>query len=365
MIVDQTTPNTLNPAVPAYVFGTYFGICPYRYDPSETNTFFGNEAIDGGINLKDRAEFYVPWVQNRGNVNQMFLGHLPALPHRQRRGAVQRGDVTWDADQRRPHQRLHRRRPQRRARLPHLARSAWPTAATASTSAPTTRVVSVSPTRSTSDNPTWTRVGASVLPNRPVDQIAVDRSNWRIAYIAFGGFGAATPGNSGHVFATTDGGKTWTRRHRQPARRPGQQRRHRPDRHQHALRRAPTSAPSYRPTAARSYKRLGDGMPKVAVLAARLRRHQRRAARRHARARRLHPARTAAPRPALVVSKTDSGKPVGPGSTIDYTITVRNIGNAAATVVSITDPMPDQHDASSPPTTAAYASAARTCSGPA
>ena len=33
--------------------------------------------------------------------------------------------------------------------------------------------------------------------------------------------------------------------------------------------------------------------------------------------------------PALVVSKVDSGVPVGPGSTIDYTITVKNIGNAA------------------------------------
>ena len=31
VIVDQTTPNTLNPAVPAFVFGTYFGISPYRY----------------------------------------------------------------------------------------------------------------------------------------------------------------------------------------------------------------------------------------------------------------------------------------------------------------------------------------------
>ena len=38
-----------------------------------------------------------------------------------------------------------------------------------------------------------------------------------------------------------------------------------------------------------------------------------------------------AARSALVVSKADSGKPVGPGSTIDYTITVRNIGNATAT----------------------------------
>ena len=49
---------------------------------------------------------------------------------------------------------------------------------------------------------------------------------------------------------------------------------------------------------------------------------------------------TVLPRRLLVVSKSDSGKPVGPGSTIDYTITVRNIGNAPAKDVSITDPVP-------------------------
>ena len=73
-IVDQSTPNADNPTVPAYVFGTYYGISPYRYNPTETNTFFGNEPIDGGIDLSDRSEFYVPWTQNRGNINQMFLG---------------------------------------------------------------------------------------------------------------------------------------------------------------------------------------------------------------------------------------------------------------------------------------------------
>ena len=35
--------------------------------------------------------------------------------------------------------------------------------------------------------------------------------------------------------------------------------------------------------------------------------------------------------PALVVSKVDSGVPVGPGRNIDYTVTVKNLGNAAAT----------------------------------
>jgi len=47
-----------------------------------------------------------------------------------------------------------------------------------------------------------------------------------------------------------------------------------------------------------------------------------------------------APVPALVISKADAGVPVGPGTNLDYTITVRNIGNAAATGVNITDPVP-------------------------
>ena len=98
VIVDQTTPNP-NPTVPAYVFGTYFGISPYRFDPDNVGTFFGNEAIDGGINLKDRAEFYVPWVMNRGNTNQLFLGTY-RLYRTDNAEAPSGGDVHWDADQR-------------------------------------------------------------------------------------------------------------------------------------------------------------------------------------------------------------------------------------------------------------------------
>ena len=45
--------------------------------------------------------------------------------------------------------------------------------------------------------------------------------------------------------------------------------------------------------------------------------------------------------PSLVLSKVDAGVPVGPGSNIDYTLTLRNIGNADATGVTITDPVPD------------------------
>jgi uncharacterized repeat protein (TIGR01451 family) len=44
--------------------------------------------------------------------------------------------------------------------------------------------------------------------------------------------------------------------------------------------------------------------------------------------------------PALVLSKVDAGTPVGPSSNVTYTLTLKNIGNAAATGVSITDPVP-------------------------
>src|SRR5206468_1627496 len=44
--------------------------------------------------------------------------------------------------------------------------------------------------------------------------------------------------------------------------------------------------------------------------------------------------------PALVLSKVDSGRLVRGGSNIDYTLTLRNIGNAPATGVTITDPIP-------------------------
>ena len=44
--------------------------------------------------------------------------------------------------------------------------------------------------------------------------------------------------------------------------------------------------------------------------------------------------------PALVVSKVDAGTPVGPSSNVTYTLTVKNIGNAAATGVTVTDPVP-------------------------
>src|SRR3954453_22857920 len=174
VIVDQTTPNPFSSGFPAYVFGTYYGISPYRFNPSTVSTFFGNEAIDGGINLKDRAEFYVPWVQNRANTNQMFLGTY-RLYRTDNAETPAGGDVTWapisgDLTS------------GCTGTAPNGARGCLISAVGVADGGEGVWVgtddarVSVSPNAATSDSPTWTRVGASVFPDRPVNQIAVDRS---------------------------------------------------------------------------------------------------------------------------------------------------------------------------------------------
>ena len=336
VIVDQTTPNTLNPTVPAYVFGTFFGISPYRYDPSETNTFFGNEAIDGGIDLTDRAEFYIPWIQNRANTNQMFLGTY-RLYRTNNAEAPSAGDVHWDVVS--PD--LTTGCP---GAAPNGARGCLISAIGSADGGDGVYVgtddgvVSVSPDAVTAASPAWHKVGTHSLPGRPVSQFAVDRSNWRVAYIAYAGFGAATPGNTGHVFKTTDGGAHWSNVSGQL-----------PDVPVNSLVLDPSSDKTlYAGTDVGSFvstngggtwQRLGNGMPKVSVWQLDYdASHALLAAGTHGRG--AYTLNTGASTPALVVSKSDAGKPVGPGSTINYTITVRNVGNAPATGVSIREPVP-------------------------
>jgi uncharacterized repeat protein (TIGR01451 family) len=67
--------------------------------------------------------------------------------------------------------------------------------------------------------------------------------------------------------------------------------------------------------------------------------------------------------PALVLSKVDSGVPVGPASNVTYTITLKNIGNLAATNVSITDPIPDYTSFVSADTGGTFSKKAVTWSG--
>ena len=200
--------------------------------------------------------------------------------------------------------------------------------------------VYVSPDAQTSDNPTWTKVGNS-LPGRPVGSIAVDRSNYRIAYVAFEGFNAGTSGQPGHVFKTTDGGNKWQNISGNL-----------PDSPVNSL----VLDPSYPNTlyagtdvgafvtydGGQTWSQLGTGFPTVSIWQLDFDPSQAGVrtlgAGTHGRsAWTLDDARSV---PAFDLSKVDAGTPVGPSSTMTYTLTLKNIGNGAATGVTITDPVP-------------------------
>ena len=203
----------VDPDNPGYVFGTYFGISPYRFTPDTVGFFNGNELIDGGINTRDRAEFYVPWVMNKANPDQLFLGTY-RLYRTDNAEAESGGDVHWDpisGD-------LTTGCP---GTAPNGARGCFISAigeadggdAVYTGSDDGKLFVNEHAVSSTFDpahpNAGWTDITTSNLPNRPVSQFAVDRSNWRIAYVSFTGFRANTPSTPGSVFKTTNGGQTW------------------------------------------------------------------------------------------------------------------------------------------------------------
>jgi uncharacterized repeat protein (TIGR01451 family) len=327
VLVDPTDAN--------FVYGNYFGISPYRNTDGGL-AFFSNSFIEGGINLADRSDFYVPEVMNQGNPNQLFLGTYRVY-RTDNAKAPSASDVHWTAIS-----------PDLTSGCtggaPNGARGCLVSAIGVSSGGPGVYAgtlegwVQFSPDAGTNNAPTWTRVGQGIFPNRPVSDIAVDRSNDRIAYAGFNGFNAGTPSHPGHVFKTTDGGKHWTNISSNL-----------PDAPVNSLQldasypgtiyAGTDVGPFVTYNGGKSWQALGSGFPTVEIWQLNLDPKNRNlAAGTHGRgAWTMHDASTL---PALVVTKNDSGIPVGAGSHIAYTITVRNIGNAAATGVTVTDPIP-------------------------
>jgi uncharacterized repeat protein (TIGR01451 family) len=322
-----------------FVYGTYFGISPYRMADGGA-FFFNNHSITNGINLNDRAEFYIPMTMNKDNPSQLFLGTY-RLYRTDNARTPKPGDVRWTNIS-----------PDLTAGCPGIApngaRGCFISAIGVGggdavyTGANDGRVF-LSTNAQTSSSPTWTRLDQGDLPARPVTQFAVDRSNYRIAYASYAGFNPTTPQRPGHVFKTTDGGKKW---HNISGNLPD----------------VPVNSvildPSYPNTlyagtdvgvfvtynGGASWSSLGTGFPNVSTWQLDL---NPAAAQRvlvagtHGRgAFRLNDVSAAVP--ALAVSKVDAAVPVGPSSKIDYTLTLKNLGNADATGVTVTDPVP-QH----------------------
>jgi uncharacterized repeat protein (TIGR01451 family) len=327
VLVDPTNAN--------FVYGTYFGISNslYRFT-NGGGVFFSNAFIQHGINLSDRSEFYVPFVLNQNNPNQLFVGS-----YRMYRTDAARTTAQWNVIS-----------PDLTSGCTGTAPNGARTCAisaigvgggTAAYAGTLDGLVWVSPDAQIADTPTWVQVDTKTnhLPNRPVGALAVDRSNYRIAYLGYNGYDEATPHTPGHVFATSDGGTKWSNISGD-------------------LPNAPVNSliidPSYPNTlyagtdvgafvtynGGAHWSLLGTGMPTVAVWQLDMDPlHRLIAAGTHGRgAYRL--ADTLPPAPALVLSKVAADVPVGPASNLSYTITVKDIGNWAASGVTITDPLP-------------------------
>ncbi len=319
----------------SYVYGNYYGISPYRNTDGGAQ-FFSNAYITGGLNLSDRSEFYVPEVMNQLNPDQLFLGTY-RLYRTDNAKAANASDVHWNTISGDLTSGCT-------GTAPNGARGCDISAIGVSGGGDGVYVgtlegwVQFSPDAVSSADPTWKRVGTKIFPNRPVADIAVDRSNDRIAYVAFNGFNLATPSRPGHVFKTTDGGTKWADISSNL-----------PDAPVNSLQ-LDASYPStiYAGTdvgpfvtynGGASWQALGSGFPSVQIWQLNLDPANRNlAAGTHGRgAWTMH---DDADVPAFAVSKSDSGKPVGPGSLVDYTITLYNVGNADATGVTISDPIP-------------------------
>jgi uncharacterized repeat protein (TIGR01451 family) len=337
VIVDWTPDSCTGLPPSCFVYGSFFGISPYRFADGGGSAQF----IRTGISATDRSDFYPPWVLNRLNPNQLFFG-TQRLYRTDSARAPAAGDVVW--------------KPVSddlttgcTGIAPNGARNCSISAigvggGDAAYVGTLDGLAWVSPDAQTSDAPTWTQLDphGQTLPDRPVASIAVDPSNWQIAYIAYDGFSAATPTHPGHVFRTTDGGNSWTDVSGDL-----------PDTNVNSI----VLDPSYSDTL---YLGADDGpwvsynggtnwvpldfkstFPNVGVWQIDLDPYHRViAAGTHGRGA-FKIADNSTPVPSLVLTKVDAGIPVGPSSNLDYTITLKNIGNADATGVTIKDPLPD------------------------
>jgi uncharacterized repeat protein (TIGR01451 family) len=331
-LVDPTPEScVLGPA--CYVYGTFFGVTPYRY--TDGGNFFTNQYIRKGINLGDRSDFYIPFVLSKNNPNQLYLGTY-RLYRTDNAKTASAADVQWKAISGDLTTGCAGTAPNgaRNCTISAIGVGGGQGVYTGSLDG----LVYVSPDAQVNDSPTWTRVGRGELPNRPVSQIAVDRSNYRIAYLAYNGFNAATPSRPGHVFRTKDGGNNWA-----------DITANLPDSPVNSLILDPSFpntlyagtdvGPFMTRNGGATWTALGTGFPLVAIWQLDLDpAHRVLAAGTHGRG--AFDLLDAVSAPALVLSKVDAGKPVGATSNVDYAITLKNVGNATATGVTLTDPVP-------------------------
>ncbi len=312
---------------------------PYRYDDGAglySGGFTSNEPILNGLH-NDRVEFYLPWIMDPGNPNRLYLGTYRVY-RTDNAKATKSSDVHWDliSGDLTSGCTGSASNGGRGCTISALAAPAESPALYAGTEEGWLWVS----TNATSSSPSWNRIDITgTTPMRPVAAIAVDRSNYRVAYVGFNGFSAATPGVPGHVFMTNNGGANWTNISGNL-----------PDVPVNNLLLDPSDpntlyagtdvGPYVTHNGGTTWTVFGTGFPIVSVEGMDLNPFTRQiAVGTHGRgAWALDDSAT--PLPALQIGATDAGVPVGPGSALTYQISVKNNGNITATNVVITDPVP-------------------------
>ena len=202
----STRRPTRAPSRPScFVYGTFFSppASPYRWSDGGA-TFSANIVHPQGARPQRPLGLLRAVRDEPGESEPALHRHLPPVPHRQRRGPSA-GDVQWKTISGDLTTGCTGTAPNgaRNCTISAIGVGGGRAVYTGSLDG----LVNLSTDAQFSDSPTWTRVGKSELPARPVSSIAVDRSNYRTAYVAFNGFNAATPSRPGHVFRTLDGAR--------------------------------------------------------------------------------------------------------------------------------------------------------------
>lgn len=331
VLVDPTDAN--------YFYGTYYGLSPYRFVDGGglyLGGYTSNEYILNGLH-NDRSEFYIPWIMDPGNPNRLYLGTYRVY-RTDNAKATKSADVLW-----------HLISPDLTSgctgSAPNGGRGCVITALGAPAESPALYVGTEEgwlwlSKNATSSSPAWSRIDISgTTPLRPVAALAVDRSNYRVAYVGFNGFSAATPSTPGHVFKTTNGGASWTNISGNLPDVPVNNLLLDPS-NPNTLYAGTDVGPFVTTNGGTSWSALGTGFPIVSVEGMDLNPFTRQiAVGTHGRgAWALDDSATSLP--TVQIGMTDDGNPIGPGSHLTYQITVKNYGNITATNVVITDPVP-------------------------
>jgi uncharacterized repeat protein (TIGR01451 family) len=331
VLIDPTDAN--------YMYGTYYGISPYRFVDGGGLYIGGtsNQYILGGINLNDRSEFYIPWMMDPANSSRLYLGTYRVY-RTDNAKAPAAADVLWNTISGDLTSGCTGAAPNggRGCVITSFGKSAGANALYVGTEEGWMWLT----TDATVAAPVWSRIDISgTTPGRPVSAFAVDRSNYRVAYVAFNGFDPATPATPGHVFKTTNAGQSWTNITNNLPDVPVNSIDVDPS-DPNALYAGTDIGPFVSYNNGTSWAPLGTGFPIVTVHQMAINSFTRQiVAATHGRGV-WAITDNATQLPALQISKSTNGLPVGPGTDLEYAVTVKNYGNITATNVVITDPLP-------------------------